>query len=275
MTPSVTMSAVPTATTFVVPIVTEKPTLSPIEREVAIKELMATNAGCRLPCFWGITPGVTDWKNAAKFLQTIGATVGDIEESPGTHYHSVVFKDENLTTGDNFGFLETLNVVNSIFASGNLYGSSARTVKDFTSLWASYSPKEILNSYGIPSRVLLSSVVAIGLGDTGRQGYTLWFFYDHLGFMIRYDGTVPDLPVYHICPQFQEGGDITRIDLVLQNPSNSSPLELQDSILGGSAAPRVILPIEDAAGISVAEFQKLFAGQESVPCFDTPRDIWK
>jgi hypothetical protein len=100
-------------------------------------------------------------------------------------------------------------------------------------------------------------------------------FYDYLGFMIRYDGTVPDLPVYHICPQFQENGDITRIDLLLQNPSNSSLLELQDPILAGSAAPRVILSIEDAAGINVAEFQKLFAGQEGVPCFDTPRDIWK
>jgi len=274
ITPSVTMSPVPTTTTFIAPVLTEKPPLSPTEREATIKELMATNAGCSLPCFWGITSGITDWKTAANFLQSIGATVGDVEVNSGTHYHSVVFKDENLTTGDSFGFSETLNVVDSIFASGNLYGSSTRNVKDFTSLWALYSPKKILNNYGIPSRVLLSSVFAPGLGD-GRHGYTLWVFYDHLGFMVRYDGTVPDLPVYHICPQFQEDGDITRIDLALQNPSNSSPLELQDSILGGSAAPRVILSIEDAAGISVPEFQKLFAREESLPCFDTPREIWK
>ena len=274
VTPSVNMQTMPTEMTVVIFTSTTQPTLLPAEKESTIKELMATNAGCSLPCFWGITPGVTDWKTAAKFLQSIGATVGDLEERAGTHFHSVVFKDENLTTGDNFGFLETLNVVDSIFARGNLYGSSTRNMKDFTSLWASYSPKKIINNYGIPSRVLLSSVFAPGLGD-GRHGYTLWVFYDHLGFMVRYDGTVPELPVYHICPQFQEDGDITRIDLALQNPSNSSPLELQDSILGGSVAPRVILPIEDAVGISLAEFQKLFAREESLPCFDTPREIWK
>ena len=244
------------------------------ENEITIKRLMMTNGGCSLPCFWGITPSVTSWKDAEENLKTLGATIDQVEIKPGENYKSVRFEGDSLTTGDNFGFLEIMDVVDVILVSGNLYGST-RNINDFTSLWASYSPREIVSKYGIPSRVFLSSVFAPGFGDTGRRGYLLWIFYDLLGIMIRYDGSVADLPIYHICPQFQKDEDITRIDLVLQNPSNLSPLELHDSILAESVVPRVILTIEDSAGINTEEFYNLFANGESQACFDTPREIWK
>lgn len=273
--PATSISPAPTIMITITPFPPELVTPSlQEEKEAIIKDLMKTNSGCRLPCFWGIMPGVTTWETAETFLQTIGATIGNIETSPGINYHSVIFENETLTTGDSFGFYETMGIVDSILASGNLYGST-RNVEDFVFLWNSYAPREIVNQYGIPSRVLLSSVFAIGYGNTGRQGYILWIFYDHLGFMIRYDGTVADLPVYHICPQFQEDGNITRIDLALQDPLDTSPLEIHDSILTNSTVPRIILPIEDAARINMEEFYNLFARENNQPCFDTPRDVWK
>ena len=273
-TPVATVSLAPVTTTVIVPFPTEIATLPLQDGMVTIEDLMKTNMGCNLPCFWGIIPGVTGWETAEKFLQTIGATVGNIETSPGINYHSVVFENENLTLGDNFGFYEIANTVDTILASGNLFGST-RNVKDFISLWDSYSPKKIITNYGIPSRVLLSSVFAIGYGDNDRRGYILWIFYDHLGLLIRYDGTVADLPIYHICPLFQEEGNITRIDLTLQNPSNSTPLELHDSILAKLSVSRKIIPIEEASGINTEDFYNLFVNEESQSCFDTLREIWK
>lgn len=114
-------STVPPATTATP---TQQPTLTLQEREKIIIDLMSTNAGCSLPCWWGITPSVTEWKVAEKFLSEIGATVGDIEVSLGTNYHATTFEDDRLTAGDNFGFLETLGVVEQIFARGDLSGSA-------------------------------------------------------------------------------------------------------------------------------------------------------
>jgi hypothetical protein len=44
------------------------PTLPAEEMDETIQALIATNGGCFLPCWWGITPGVTSWDDANHFL---------------------------------------------------------------------------------------------------------------------------------------------------------------------------------------------------------------
>ncbi len=45
-------------------------TFSPTEASARLQDLLKTNAGCRLPCWWGITPGKTTWDEAEEYLKT-------------------------------------------------------------------------------------------------------------------------------------------------------------------------------------------------------------
>jgi hypothetical protein len=58
-----------TFTTTPAPTWTQLPTLSSAEAETKITDLLLHNADCLLPCWWGITPGVTTWNEAKQFLE--------------------------------------------------------------------------------------------------------------------------------------------------------------------------------------------------------------
>ncbi len=49
---------------------TPLPTLSAPESVKFYKGLLLNNGGCKLPCFWGIVPGTTEWNTAKAFLET-------------------------------------------------------------------------------------------------------------------------------------------------------------------------------------------------------------
>ena len=273
--PSVTQKPFTTETITRVPSLTSlasRSTLTATEQENYVSELLKTNAGCKLPCWWGITPGETSWEDAEHFLIYLGATIGRTDIPSGMILHWAKFSDSLSDIETSFFEQEIrVGIIDSISAIGN-YGST-QNQRDFESLWESYSPKEVIKAYGVPSRVLLSATGVTGVGDTGNNGYILWIFYDHLGFLIRYGGIVPDLPIYHFCPELQVGADdIYRIDFYLQHPDNSLPLESHDTIL--TTSPSRAMSIQDAAGMSTEEFYRLFIQGEEPTCFDTPHDIW-
>jgi hypothetical protein len=58
--PTYTSSFTPT----LLPTSTPRPTLSPEEAEKLVLSLFENNGGCELPCWWGITPGVTTLQEA-------------------------------------------------------------------------------------------------------------------------------------------------------------------------------------------------------------------
>jgi hypothetical protein len=259
----------------VIAVETAQPTLTWIEQESYIKELLKTNAGCDLPCWWGIKPGETSWGEAELFLHYLGVTTKEIKLESGAPYYGALHP---RLSEFSLGFImdeEQAGIVNIVFIGGN-HGST-QNQRDFETFWESYSPKKVIGKYKIPSRVLLRVPGAGGPGNSGIKGYILWIFYDELGFMIRYDGKVADLPVYHICPELKAGvDDIDRISMTLQHPDHPLPLEWDDSILTIGLSPGLppILPIQDATGISLENFYKLFAQDDKPACFDTPQEIW-
>ena len=73
-----TEKVLPTFTPTSVSTLTPLPTLSQRDAHDLIQALLQNNGGCRLPCWWGITPGQTDWNTARQFLDTF---VIDIKQS--------------------------------------------------------------------------------------------------------------------------------------------------------------------------------------------------
>ena len=73
-----TLTHTPTNTPTLIPTLTwtPLPTLSAEAAHAKIKELLKTNGGCELPCWWGIIPGKTAWPEALHFLTPIIVEVG-------------------------------------------------------------------------------------------------------------------------------------------------------------------------------------------------------
>ncbi|HSO27674.1 MAG TPA: hypothetical protein VLS48_06360, partial [Anaerolineales bacterium] len=101
LTPRPTRTHRPTATITVTPTVTKTPTFQPIirtrvtnlDRDQASSlafELMKTNGGCRLPCWWGLTPVQTDWHEAEAFLASMVVEFYIIENKDYTYAEVII-----------------------------------------------------------------------------------------------------------------------------------------------------------------------------------------
>ena len=136
-----------------------------------------------------------------------------------------------------------------------------------------YDPVKIKSRYGVPSRVIVrdSSLIAEPPVPITKP-YSIYFFYDELGFYIRYTGDVEFNPVYRYCPMFGSGGNIEEsIEIASSRINGGNSLdELTSSVL---LYPEYNKALEDITDLSVKEFAELYSGDEPV-CFETPRDIW-
>ena len=255
----------PTGTPFSLTSVTPISTLSVDGRESILRKLMENNAGCSLPCWWGTNPGKTNWQETEKSLTYLGIKLFEKPESePETVFHFASYYFAGRPFLNSIGFIVRKGMVETIFA--RVEGSD--NPKDFEIIWKDYSPQKVVSTYKIPSRVFLQASGDIGIGNTGNGGYILWIFYDYLGFMIRYDGSVVNQATYHICPNLED----TNIQMTLQSPNNHKPLEWGDGILTNHR--NTVRTIEESSGISLEEFYQLFIQPEKPGCFETPENIW-
>src|SRR5688572_29316482 len=56
-----------------------EPTMTTDESKKLVRDLLESNAGCRLPCWWGITPGKTTWNEAQQILEKTSLHIGGSE----------------------------------------------------------------------------------------------------------------------------------------------------------------------------------------------------
>jgi len=238
------------------------------ERKQFTKELLQTNAGCELPCWWGIVPGKTRWYVTREFLQALGARIGSDQDESGAIFHGTggfdLMEDHIY---NRFGFKEREGIIESVHISSEGYANR----RGFQLLWARYSPKNVITEYGPPSRVWIKSTSNYW-GNTGYNGYLLWLFYDQLGFVIKYSGGVKYQPIYHFCPSMENKKDIGGIEFLLQSPSSLLPLDRLDD----QDVPfrKYIRTIEEAAGLSIEQFYQLFTQGEKSGCFDVQADVF-
>lgn len=119
---------------------TPKPIFSPVatlttsEKKNLVNNLLLTNGGCELPCWWGFTPGKTSWTDIEAFFTRFSATILPFERDEGyTHYY-VEFDIENENFVYDF-FVDNNNIVEVIL------GQQHYSIHDFLVLYG--QPREI------------------------------------------------------------------------------------------------------------------------------------
>jgi len=173
MSAPIAPSAAPTATSMVT--LTPLSTLDPPGALDLVKQLEEDNGGCRLPCWWGITPGETSWAAARQFLETFASSIETLNRTPepGTSSapasHYVTFAVGRARGG------ATVTTVD---------GAIAEIISGPTYTTRSFGLRDVLRDYGPPSIVLLRTFPR--RGPYGLP-FGLVLFYQHDRFLALYN----------------------------------------------------------------------------------------
>jgi hypothetical protein len=219
-------------------------TLSPAERAEFIKELLVSNGECKLPCFWGVFPGTTDWNDARNFLRTFG------EVREGDHY-SVTIRDPDDVRDSLIEFRVEEGIVTEINAGSSVTGN--------------FTIDKVLNEYGKPERIYLLTF------KNSPSSITPAFSvldYQNQGVLVEYEfvsNKINDTE-FSICTE------PTGPNLWLRSPGQMiTDQDINHLVLGAEPAYS-LRKIDNVTDITIEEFHNEFKG--SPACFITQINIW-
>ncbi len=230
---------------------TPLPTLSPEDAYQQLQDLLENNAGCRLPCWWGITPGKTSWQDATRFLETF----------------TNIYKDENssyayvyLPIPPDKGTLDHTYVVED-----NMVSEIYVYVYDWMpSLYLS----NFLTVYGPPDEVFLRT---FRHDEDGSQPYQIELFYGKLGLLLEYSGGDPNTVGEKIENCFDDMYSPFVYIWSADKPMTST--EAIEQLLDTQNMPYPI-PLDQATGMNVTSFYETFKNPDNTTCLETPENLW-
>jgi hypothetical protein len=256
----------PTATSRPTLTPTLAPTLSADEEKTVVLSLLQDNAGCRLPCWWGFTPGETKWQAAQTFFLSLGKEIPSRRQKSGATSYGVTFhvpqhglelEQSYIVRAD-----ETIEMI-SLLVLG-----SPDFEEEFAQDLGNYLLSQLLATYGQPSEVLLRTY----LDPEGMYPFHLLLYYPEQGIMVRYiDLAERDGEILRFCPK-QPG-----ITLWLWSPERRMTI-MDIAITGVEGFPEdevaYFRPIDEVTEMSIERFYQTFAQSADDTCLETPADLW-
>ncbi len=232
------------------PTLSPGPTLTAIQRRAFVEEMLRTNGGCELPCWWGVMPGQSKWQTVKDRFTAYGGFAFELPhpERLFDYRVRVVFVEQD-------GIVQTIQVIGEVFRGA--------TSDHFAQDWSRYSPDQVLGRYGRPSQVMLSLVPAFEVDSAPY--YQLVVLYEEIGTAIRYIG-----PATYSEPAIQACLIFERVDAVylwLQSPDQETPLVQQAMVPDEMPYFR---SLEEATGISVETFYETFREPNRGGCLEGP-----
>ncbi len=235
---------------------TPLPTLSPEEAQALVVDLFDNNAGCRLPCWWGLTPGQTTWQTAQRFLEPF-ARVIYIKDSTGpVRYANVVIPTpENLSIYP----VHDYKIRDGIIEAIEIDDPGRSPAFSFT---------ELLNTYGPPSEVWIRTYRE-GIRDVSPP-FIVALFYPDQGIVAAYgvEGIVQEGKVRG-CPQ---QGLIP--SLGLWSPELKVTFNEAADMFRWDPQEWAFRSLDEATGMEVDSFYGIFSDPINDTCLETPVDLW-
>lgn len=252
---------------------TLKPTLTYTQSQSSLFELIKNNAGCKLPCWWGLTPGETSLQTTKSLLDLFGglSIANSLDEKGG--YFIMRVPDNNLFLYLSMDYpkrdsdlLHTLWIRMYLMRQIKdgyevVYGDS--TYKQF---FQPYLISQILSTYGKPSNVWV-------FVDRRGNEFHVWLSYAVSGFLVDY-----------VAPVESENGRVlgclskAYTELWLWPPERKyTPAEAVSVQLGNGLGQEwfaSILPLRDATTMTVGAFYEIFKDPQNTSCLETPVKLW-
>jgi hypothetical protein len=263
----------PTATEFFTPTWTSLPTWTNLPTwsiengQTALLGILEGNDQCRLPCFGGITPGLTNWEESLHYLSPlVGMSKSDISTNTNCDFGDCnaftwYYSPQALTIEGGVYVILPENKVH--FLSVETFG------KPFPK---GMSIKDILNTYGQPTMILMD-VNPNNTFEGGVEGATLLILLDYSkdNFLV----------IFHRQAELVNGNYVSCVNedtSQLMVFDNGKPLETFETLTNLPDVARLRVfgwrEIQEVAHLSVSSFFEQFKGN-NIPCISTSSDIWR
>jgi len=222
-------------------------------------QLLKTNGGCYLPCWWGMVPGVTKWENAEPFLKSF---TPKIEK----HYQGT----RKYPSGESY-VLRAYDIYINMGNSGrDIFGieSSNNVISGFE-LWSpitdvNYNLNKLLKRQGIPTKIIIK---AKSHSLEGWAPFDLLLYYQDQHFYATYSSN-----------SYQKENEVVAclnhalIYINVYQPWVTYAYQELIDQARWSDSPGV-LPVEKALAMTPAEFYNVYKDAEPI-CIKTPTDLW-
>lgn len=260
----------PPAPSGLPPTWTALPTYPAAQARQMVMELYENNP-CKLPCWWGITPGKTDWREAWQYLERFATNeppwdnlLLEAKEHPGYMFYQVLL--DVPQTAEEASYYSSLNHL--IFRI-SIDAFTVDSIDVNTGNVDAYTIPAILAVYGKPAEIYVN----FGRSQVPQySGVTLSLYYPQSGFISAHFTTVTDdeWAEQRFTTCFQK---VT--DLLLwaqdQQLDYSEALGLSASnMTTGKSSWR---PIHEVSDYSVDTFYRTYNGIKGQPCIEfIPKD---
>jgi hypothetical protein len=257
------------------------PTLPTEEAGLRLLDLLANNGDCRLPCLWGITPGISNTKEARNILMPLSSLSYRSHFDSGIGVIQPVFTEKDLEIVTDLGFLSNADndLISRIsFSAGvyreipdpnnpeNLYPVPIDGSTPIGKKIVYYMLSNILSENGRPSSVLIQTL-ARPVEDPDSGPFDMLLLYPDQGIFIYY-GLNMRLSGTNIlgCPE----NNYVKLELF---PSGNAESFMEFiTPLWGERLP-YYKPVEEVTSMSLDEFYETFR-QPTDQCMVTPSNLW-
>jgi len=280
-----TLMLTPLATNTPIPSTpTDVPTLPAEDARQRLLALLANNNNCRLPCFWGITPGKSHYREARSILLPLSGLAetvlfdlsypgdgislqyieGDFRLNSSVSY---LYDKDGIVSRVRFRVLEQQ-------LSKDKYGDTIKTpiygLPEFIQRVEYYSLSHLLSEQGIPTSVMISTVGPNIRSYIGVINVDLVLLYPDQGIWAHYVTSVDEGNVGNnvkICPIE------AHIEMDLYPPGNPDSFYALLDKTDWGVTKAMYKPLNEATSMSVEEFYETFRNPTN-QCIETPANIW-
>jgi hypothetical protein len=229
---------------------------SQAEADQGLIDLLITNGGCQLPCWWGLNPGKSTWQDAWNLLSRYDSNIY-VKGTPEQERFMEAYIPVPEISGKATSRFRTLITANKeIIQTIDVHGVSRIP---------SYSLANFLSQYGQPDEIWISTYQFYPSVDVP---FTMVLFYRR-GILAGYSTLAED-------PQ----GDVVlgclqdTPQLRLWDPVKETTFQESAALFGWNVSGGTYLSLEQASDLSVEKFYQIYQGSNKVPCVKTPAKLW-
>jgi hypothetical protein len=232
-----------------------EPTLTTVESKRLVRDLLENNAGCQLPCWWGITPGKTTWAEARSFLESFALYIGEtgaVRVPLPAPYSNATYMDHGYSIKN--GIIDIIYIYNYNLAPNY------------------YLPK-FLEDYGQPSEIWIRT---FSQAEIGQQNFAFDLFYMDKGILIEYGTETPieDVVVDGKLQNCLNNADSPFIYLWSPEKTKMSFQDAKQKFLDTRNLPEP-KPLLEATGMDGKTFYETFKNPDTDICIETPKYLWE
>lgn len=229
------------------------------EGQKLVQKLLENNGGCKLPCWWGITPGKTAWVEARQILEKVSLFMSE----PGSA--ETFYVDLHVLLPYPYTFAKYMehsyHIENGVVDYISVYNFD---------LAPNYRLSNFLATYGPPTEIWMRTYSKY---EMDLHPFLVDLFYQDKGILIEYstgdplkeiDGKLQNCQIKEMDSPF----------IYLWSPETQN-LSFHDAkkFIDTMSLPEP-KPLLDATGMDVKTFYETFTNPDTDVCLETPKNLW-